>query len=170
MTTKADTKNATTTDSTAVERVVSKAQLTEIKSWEDALAVAEEAYGKLATSDELGDGFMLLKGDDQKATLVGVPFLFMTMTISESDEITRDGKPTEYVTARVVTKDSKKYILVDGGTGVFQQCKDWMDKNPGKRGGLVALYGLTRSDYKYTNEKGDQTPATTFYIDEAGQG
>jgi len=151
-------------EETSLERVISKDQYQSIASFQDALRLAEEAYGELSRSDEFGDGFTKL---DDKDKLVNVPFLILDSTIALSKEFTRNGEPGAYVAFRVVTEDAKKYIVVDGSTGICAQIQEWRTKS-NRRGGFVAMHGLRKSEYTYTDDKGDTSPAVTYYLDESG--
>ncbi len=152
--------------------------LRNIRSFEDAFALVESTYGPVVTADtELGDGFSLLE-DKDKRRLVGVPIMFLSWSFTEGDY------QSEFVSARIVTKDGGKYVVNDGGTGICAQLREFTETHNGRRGGLLARRGLRSSDYKVcdgtngcghppqpvTNEaahKGKVTPAATFYIDTA---
>lgn len=151
-------------DVTLTERVVSKDQLASVTSFDDALALMQEAYGVVTRSDEFGDGFNVL---EDKMKLVGVPFAIIDSSLHESKEIMRDGKPAIFSVLRVMDKDSRKWVITDGSTGICEQIKEWRAKT-GRRGGFVAMKGLRVSQYDYQDEKGNVTKASTFYLDESG--
>lgn len=112
-------------------------------------------------STVLGNGFTLLRGDHDKARLIGVPFILVDWHFNAGDA-------GEYVTAYVITKNEDKFILNDGSTGVCAQLRAYTDRT-GQSGGLGVRNGLRRSDYtiKVADRNGElrDTPATTFYLD-----
>jgi hypothetical protein len=146
----------------AVQHKISAAQLSEVSSFDDALRLMEETYGSGAialASDALGDGFQLLEEKDQ---LIGVPCAFISWRESLGDF-------GPFVAARVVTQDNRKVVIIDGGSGIYQQLSEFSQKF-GRDGGLVARKGLRRSDYTYTDVdkvtgQPVERPASTHYID-----
>lgn len=137
---------------------------------------------QLFTGDELGDGFHLLKGADEKKKLCGVPLIvvdyrfnpgafgqFVTMHVRTKNKIAFDGD------------DHDMFIVNDGGTGIPRQLADF--KNQGKAGMIYLKNGLRVSeDYevmeKYIDAdtgKTEKRPiigvdgkpilGTTFYLD-----
>lgn len=149
--------NAETSNVPAVAHKVSPNQLREIHSFDDALRLMEETYGADAlalASDVLGDGFALAKSKDQ---LIGVPCAFISWTESLGDH-------GPFIAARVVTQDGRKLVITDGSEGIYRQLADFSVAK-GRDGGLIAKNGLRRSDYTYKNDRGEETPAQTYYID-----
>lgn len=132
--------------------------LQQITSFDDAIALITEQYGQggIISADEvLGAGFALLQNKDH---LVGVPFVIMKWQF-------HPGKfATDFCTALVVTVNNQKYIVNDGSTGFAKQLREYTEVS-GRQGGMVARKGLTRSDYTYTDDKGEDRPASTYYID-----
>lgn len=128
-----------------------------IGSFADAMQVLSDAgINAIDYSEEFGDGFTLLKGNDEKATLVGVPFVILGIKFAEGDY------DTDFAILHVVTEDGRKCVVVDGSTGIRSQAHVMADK--GITAGVLVKNGLTRSDYDYIDEKGKKTPATTFYL------
>lgn len=135
-----------------------------IQSFNDAMQLLSNAGITVANAaDEIGDGFVLIKGDDEKARLVGVAFILVSWNFNVGDF----GKT--FVSARGITQDGLKFVLNDGGTGIRAQ----LDKYEGDMGGLYVPHGLRRSDYGLD---ADDKPvklgspesvgkATTFYLD-----
>lgn len=146
----------------AVRHTISTAQLAEVTSFDDALALIESTYGADAlvlASDVLGDGFTLCENKDQ---LIGVPCAF----VSWADSV---GDFGPYVVARVVTQDGRKLVIVDGSTGIYSQLVAFTERF-GRSGGLVSKNGLRRSDYEYDDvdkQTGEtvKRPASTYYVD-----
>lgn len=135
--------------------------LLSIKSFDDALSLASQELGEIADVGEtLGNGFAVLENKD---ALIDVPCLFLSWNFNNGDF-------GEFVSAMVVARSesggSRKVILNDGSTGIFQQLEAYT-KRTGKMGGLIARHGLTRSDYDYTDDKGQVRPASTYYINTA---
>lgn len=132
-----------------------------LETFEDALTLLTGAGLEIEeASSALGNGFAVLKNKD---ILVGVPFVAIQWRFTRGDN-------GEFVTAYVMAKmpgsqGPNRFILNDGGTGIYQALKTYTDKT-GRNKGLYVAHGLTRSDYMYTDEKsGEQRPATTYYLD-----
>ncbi len=121
-------------------------------------------YGELTSSDQFGDGFTMLEDKDK---LLGVPFLILDSSVTASKDFTRNGEPTQFVAFRAVTRPGEKFIVIDGSTGVCTQLIEWRTKT-GRRGGFVCQKGMRKSEYVYRDDKGDESPATTYYLDESG--
>lgn len=135
------------------------AALRDIQSFEDAMMLVQSTYGDpLLASAELGDGFELLK-DKAKDRLIGEQCLFVSWSFADGDYA------DEFVAARVVTKDGGKYVIIDGGTGIRKQLREFTDAHGGRTGGLYVARGLRRSDYQYTDESGKPKDAATYYVD-----
>lgn len=133
-----------------------KDALAGINDFESAIAAVREQFpdARIATADELGDGFSLLKDKD---TILGLPTMFVTWVFSMGDF-------GEFVSARVIVKypganNFVKYVINDGSTGVYEMLKGLTDKDPDAKL-LYAEKGLRKSDYI-----GPEGPATTYYID-----
>lgn len=148
----------------STEYQISLGQFKEITSFDDALALAKEVYGDesvVLASDAIGDGFALLD-KDQKGTLVGTPMIFLKWALSEGDYVDQEtGEKGEFAVVRAVTKDNKKIVFLDGGTGIVQQLKMFEADNFGRQGGLVAQKGLRVSEYDHPQ----YGKSKTYYID-----
>lgn len=88
---------------------------------------------------------------DDKAELIGVPFMIVKFWFSE-------GEMGTYVTMKVLTKDNRKFTVVDGSTGVCAQLEETA-RVTGRNGGVMARDGLRVSEYTYRGQ-----PAKTFYL------
>src|SRR5690242_7517673 len=89
-------------------------ELLSVQSFEDAYALAVQYYGEenLVRADEtIGNGFRLLANKD---TLVDTPLILLGWRFNPGDF-------GEFVTMMVVTKDGRKFVVNDGGTGICQQ-------------------------------------------------
>lgn len=136
---------------------VTTEELANLNSFADALALVAEKIGedKLGVAaQEIGDGFKLLENKDQ---LQGVAFLAVAWDFHSGDH-------GEFVSVKVMTKDGTKYIINDGSTGIYSQLLDYTQRK-GVAGGLLCEKGLRRSDYTYTDDKGQDKPAVTYYLD-----
>lgn len=134
----------------------------DITSFEDAIHVLQAAgVTPVNFADEYGDGFELCKGKDAKATLVGVPFVILGIKMIEGD-FEDKGTKSLYAVIHLVTKDGRKLILLDGGTGVCATAQSMLER--GHDAGIYVESGLRRSDYEFIDEKGNKSPATTFYF------
>lgn len=128
-----------------------------IGSFDDAMSLLAETYGidsVVTASTVLGDGFAML---EDKSSLIGQTMVFVNWSFHMGDH-------GEFVVARVVTMDNRKLIITDGSTGIHAQLQAY-SANSGKYAGLVVKAGLRRSDYTYTDDKGQDKKATTFYLD-----
>lgn len=139
---------------------ISQAQLKEVSSFDDALRLAQEVYGEEAValaSEALGDGFALTDNKDQ---FIGVPMVFLKWTFSPGTYRDKEGNLRGFVSCRIATPTGK-FIINDGGTGIFDQLKTFTNESGGRQGGLVAQKGLRVSHYsnEYTAD------GTTYYID-----
>lgn len=144
--------------------------LLNITDFNAAVALATQELGGeiLSVSDEIGNGFTILNGDD-KMQLVGLPCMFMGWTFNV-------GEQGKFVSVTTVAKGAGgaliKAIVNDGGTGIHDQLEAYTART-GKQGGLTARKGLRASSYYYDEESGQtfsdggpgRKKATTFYID-----
>lgn len=140
-----------------------------IQSFDDAIAVLASAGVSLHSSKEFGDGFEVV----DKSSLVDVPFVILGMKFSEGDYGNE-----RFVIIHLVTKDGRKCIITDGGTGIRAQAEKYAAK--GLTAGVVFESGLIRSDFRYVDDKtaasgirvvrakdpefADSKPATTYYL------
>jgi hypothetical protein len=142
----------------------------------------KELDEQLLDSTQLGEGFHLLQGKDEKKKLVGEPLLIL-------DFVLNPGKFGGFVSLKIKTKfpirfgeeGYQNFIVNDGSTGIKRQIQDL--QHAGFSGVIYCQKGLRVSeDYEvkedYTDENGDikQRPildpatgkpvlGTTFYLD-----
>lgn len=131
--------------------------LAQVSSFNDAIALAEDIYGKdviAVAADVLGDGFRIVEDKD---TLIGVSFFALSWNFVVGDH-------GEYVIVRAITQDDQKLLITDGSTGIRDMLSHY-SKQTGRYGGLFCRKGLRRSDYTYTNDKGEERDASTYYLD-----
>lgn len=135
-----------------------------IQNFNDAMRLLNDSgITVVDASEEIGDGFTLIKSDEEKAKLVGVPMILISWNFNAGDFA------KTFVSIRGITQDGLKFVLNDGGTGI----RDQLDKYTGQMGGLFVPHGLRRSDYGLDSENKpvklgspDQVgKATTFYLD-----
>ena len=141
----------------------SDADLREINTFDDAVALMAEAYGNenLFSADQvIGNGFRVLQRSE-KDRLVGVECAFLSWRFNP-------GKfNDEFVTALIVTRAGEKFLINDSGHGIYQQLHQ-VTQSTGREGGMLARHGLSRSDYEYEDsETGKKMPASTYYIDQS---
>lgn len=158
-----------TTTSTAVAinnaaAAFSDADLAMITDFQSAIDKMNELNIVPESMSDYGTGFEIAK---DKSNLVGVPFLILDWRFNKSDH--SDERP--FVSAAIVTKDGRKLILNDGGTGICEQLTNVTAQreaknHPTPQSGLIVKDGLTRSDYSYVNDNGKTSQATTFYLSE----
>lgn len=117
-------------------------------------AIAEAGVALLSSSTLFGDGSEFIKEKDK---LVGVPFLVLEWRFIMDEDTHR-----EYVNVLVMNGQGAKARFNDGSTGVYQQLKQVTDEM-----GVVAIEcrgGLRKSDYTFTNDKGETSKAATYYL------
>lgn len=132
-----------------------------LESFDDAVTLLTETYGTVEDAQRvIGSGFSLLDKNG-KARLVGEPFLMLHVMFPESTEHKdEDGNPTHYAVAHIITKDGRKLILIDGGTGIYRQLEEWAIRS-GRYGGLMVAGGLRESTYELPDGSGE---GTTYYL------
>lgn len=132
--------------------------LRSLQSFEDAVAFATEQYGAVVdAATEIGDGFILC---DDKDRLIDVPMMMLGWRFTPGDY------GAEFVVIRAFLKnaitvageDTNKVVIIDGGTGINAQIKDYMDRT-NRSGGMLVSRGLRKSEYD--NEYGH---GTTHYL------
>lgn len=148
---------STNVNADIVPNRISDEELSNIKSFDDAMALAEQYHGAVLPADEvLGNGFTVIS---DKNVLVGVPMILLEWRFNDGDQ----GK---FVSVSAVARTElgmKKVIVNDGSTGIMAQLSAYTNKT-GKDGGLVVKKGLRRSDYVADTPEGPKN-ATTYYLD-----
>lgn len=132
--------------------------LRNVHSFEDAVALTRSVVGEVQDAAEvIGSGFIVLP-TDQKSRLVGVKFVILSVDFSPGDN-------GPFASMMVVTENGERLIVNDGSTGIYAQLEEWSVRLPAGQvlGGLV-VRGLRRSDYMYTDDKGIDKAATTYYL------
>lgn len=131
-------------------------ELRAITSVDDALALFDNQADDV--SDLLGTGFNVIPSEE-KARLVGQPFVIIGHTVSNGDQ-------GEFSSLQIVTKKEEKLIINDGSTGIHAQMMRIQNQRNGEWRPVVVNKGLRSSNYKYTDPKtGEEKPATTYYLD-----
>lgn len=136
-------------------------ELAAIDGWDSLATLAKSEGVVIGDTSDYGTGFTVLETKD-KATLVGTEFAIVQVDFNDSEV----GDSGEFVTLHIVTRDGRKLILNDGSTGIYAQVKSMVKRMPAgtTRVLIKCPKGLTRSDYKYVNDKGEEKPATTYYL------
>lgn len=147
---------------TRAERMINTEQYAAIHSFDDAMALIGDVFGgEVVNAESLGDGFALLD-KSQKDTLCGVPFVVLSAVFSEGDYKREDGSVGTFVSLRIVTKDGRKVIVNDGGSGIHDQIKMLWSMHPETVGKPIACAkGLRKSEYDHP----EHGKATTYYLD-----
>lgn len=118
-----------------------------------------EAHGitVIDAAEELGDGFALVKNKDQ---FIGRGMMVLSWAFGAGDF----GEGSGFVAVRFVVQEANgslgKYVLTDGGTGIYATLKEYTERT-GVTGGLYVKNGLRKSEYK-TDENEN---AVTHYMD-----
>jgi hypothetical protein len=148
-------------------RILSESDLRDITDVQSAMDILTKTLGVnvIEAREELGDGFEFI---ENKEILVGIPVLFVKWETHYSTSYTRDKEPLRSVQAWVVFErggQPRKARFVDFSTGVCQQLWEYTDRT-GRQAGLAAPLGLRKSEFMYTDpSSGEQSAATTYYID-----
>lgn len=157
------TQNGTAENTDELQKYTgfSTEELKGLNSFEDVEKLfASRGETVVSASEELGDGFALL---NNKAVLEGRPMFLISWAFSKGDF------SEEFVSVRVMCHMDGgaigKFVINDGGTGIRKQLREWSDSNGGRAGGMFVNKGLRRSEYDYTDEKGNTSKAETWYLD-----
>lgn len=133
-----------------VKKVRDEDVLREIESFDQAYALAAEAYGGVVDASELlGTGFDVLNSDEKKQ-LVNVPFIVLDSRIHE-------GEQGQFCSLVAVTEKGARYIINDGSTGIYAQVQRLRNKT-GKDGGWLIRHGLRDSEYPTCKNCGKPHP------------
>lgn len=121
--------------------------LKDISNFEDALnALRANGITPRDGSQELGDGFVMTEKDN----LINKNFVIMGYVFTPGDY------DDEYTILRVVTGDGK-FIITDGGTGIRDQLRNYLNGGNNPLG--LVIRGLRKSEYD--NEHGH---GVTYYL------
>ncbi|QWY84662.1 hypothetical protein SEA_BADULIA_9 [Microbacterium phage Badulia] len=97
--------------------------------------------------------------NQDKDTLIGVPFVIRHGRIGHDDETGND-----YAVLYVVDKDNRMLVVTDGSTGIMQQFLKLVQDH-GRAGGFLIPNGLRKSEYMYEDPNtGKKSPAATYYL------
>jgi hypothetical protein len=140
------------------------AALSDIKSFDDALRIMQEAGVVADSMSDYGTGFALLK---DKERLVSLPFIIVEWRFNNSD-LNEAG----FASFACITKHGDKYVVNDGSTGIADQLRSVTQRriaagHKTPQNGLLVPAGLTVSRYDFTDADGKQKPATTYYLSES---
>lgn len=133
--------------------------LRELSGWDDVAALFDGAI--TAVPDVLGDGFTLI---DNKKNLVGVEFIVVSHRFVKGDH--GDGG---YSIVHVVTRDGRKLLFMDGGTGIHAQFGELHTRGMLGNSALHVPGGLRESNYETMitdskTGKAEMKQATTYYM------
>jgi hypothetical protein len=151
-------KKDTSGESTAVEPIdgLADSALRKIESIADVLRLTQGNVPSVG--DILGDGFSVLT---DKRLLLDKAFV-----IVRYGQHTSEKNGGTFTTLHVVTDTGEKLIVNDGSTGIHAQCQE-IRNAMGRVAPLHVPRGLRMSEYDYTNEKGEVSRATTFYLNQS---
>jgi hypothetical protein len=155
------TQDSTSTD-VAVRNGFSTEELRGIQSFADVQALfAEHNMEVVDAAEEIGDGFALTDNKDQ---FIGRQMMILSWVFAPGDFKDEHGNPTEFTALRFVVQESNgsvgKYVITDGGTGIYKQLREYTDRT-GVTGGMFVKKGLRKSEY--ANEYRDNN--VTHYLD-----
>jgi hypothetical protein len=147
------------TQTLAATNSITEEVLANVNDFAAARQAAINAYGQVFFADEsMGSGYKVLNSTS-KDILCNVPIAFLSWTFNQGDN-------GEFVTAYVIVEidgNTSKYIVNDGGNGIYKQLKEFTDEH-NVNGGLFVRHGLRKSDYMRTNDEGKNVNRTTYYI------
>ena len=122
------------------------------------MALVSETFGAteiILAEKVLGTGFGVV---DDKAAFIGVPFIIIRV----DQNATTKSEKGFFFSLHVVTKDGRKAIINDGGTGIASQLEMLYQKHPEMMGKpMMVAKGLRVSRYTHPTA-GD---SETFYLD-----
>lgn len=146
-----------------LDRVRQEKSVAELKDMDfDELIRQAEAAGELTDASQLGEGYHLLRGEDEKEKLVGVPFVVI-------DWKDNPGRFGDFFTLRIKTKypvmfgetGYQHFIVNDGSTGIARQMAD--RKAAGDMSLIYCRHGLQVSkDYEVTTKELDPDTGKTI--------
>lgn len=172
-----------TTESTAENAVVaipdtlvgmkvarySDEELQQIKSFQDSLAVLGEEFMPEDYAESYGTGFDMLS---DKAELEGKAFNILQWGFNESKEHKDEsGRPLVFVSMELVTEKSGEKYIVNDGSGIRDQlakvtasriARGWSPERAFR--GLYVRGGVRVSRYTFTDDKGAESAARSFYL------
>lgn len=154
---KADTNGVVLPESVSM---ISDSMLAEIQSFDDALAVINDVFdGQIVEADKvLGTGFGVA---DEKAAYIGIPFVIIRADKNASEK----GEKGRFWSLHCVTKDGRKVILNDGGSGIADQLDALYERHPETMGKpMLVKKGLRASSYVHPTAG----PSVTYYLDTSG--
>lgn len=136
-----------------------------IQSFDDALAIVNEVFeGHIVEADKvLGTGFGVA---DEKRAFIGTPFIILKADRNLSDLLDPEtGEKRHFWSLHVVTKDGRKAIINDGGTGICQQIDELHARHPEVIGQpMLVKRGLRESSYMHPVHGA----SVTYYLDTSG--
>ena len=148
------------TEIVSAKRVFNDDALANITDFTSAMQALEDSGRVVETVTDYGNGFSVV---ENKARLVGVPFVILEWRFNESSM-----SDLPFVSATIVTQDNAKLILNDGGTGIRDQLLRISDRRGGDNNtGLLVPKGLTESNYTFIDDSGKERSATTYYLSES---
>jgi hypothetical protein len=137
---------------------VSTDNLRELNSFDDVATLFDGAV--TAVPDILGDGFTLI---ENKKQLVGIEFIVVNHRFVKGDH--GDGG---YSIVHVMTRDGRKVLFLDGGSGIHAQFTELHTRGMLGQSALHVPGGLRESNYE-TMIDGKMQAATTFYLSTTGK-
>jgi hypothetical protein len=103
-----------------------------------------------------------------KELLIGVPMMILNFQWNVDDKT-----GNEFVSLHVITDKDERWTVNDGGTGIYQQMKQWEHDIPDRKTMIDIPNGLRKSEYtakwkevdaKTGEVKNVSGPATTYYF------
>lgn len=135
--------------------------LSSVNGIEDVDAYLAQFGAEAEDFAEYGTGFVPVP---DKMRLVGTRFVILAWRFGEGDH-------GGYVRAAIVDEYGKRWLLSDGGKGIYRQLRR-VTRLRVQRGsavsqvGLACKGGLSVSSYDYVDEAGRSIPTQTFYLSE----
>lgn len=144
----------------AVQRdhVLTDEMLRNITSFADLQKLFTDGDAVSLDISQFGTGFTIADGN-AKRSLVGQDLAIVAWKFT-------DGNFGEFVTLFAVTAVGARWIINDGSAGIYKQMRGIAENLPQTDRQVVIRCpkGLTVSEYTYVDDKGEETPARTFYL------
>lgn len=144
---------------TATHSRIAEDDLRAVKSFEDAIQLAAVQHGTIEDyAEKYGTGFDVL---EDKSELVKRDLLFMEWRFHEGDFV------GGFVSIIGMTAEGRKFIINDGGSGLFLDLRR-ITAEEGRNGGLRVKKGLRESVYEICPSCGKPRPQTETTCEQCG--
>lgn len=144
-------------------------ELQQIKTFQDAIALLGDEFMPEDYAESYGTGFDMLQ---DKNDLAGKSLGIIQWSFNESKEYRdEEGKPLVFVSMEIVVEKTGEKFIANDGSGIRDQlakvtasrlARGWSPEKAVR--GLYVRGGFRVSNYTYTDEKGKESAAQSFYL------